>query len=343
MAEPEPKVETKQEKIEEKHHHHHRPRGFHGFGPRCHAKEFMGCHPMFGGPCSSPFPHKERKCECGEVIPKRKPGEEKLKECPKCKKPLPKKCHGFGMRCHKMKKLMRMMQMTNYCQPPQQCQFRPFMTFQPPCPPCAPPCRSNGLEVHHYIHFGPPQPAQPRPFEFGPQGYGFPPMGPPPFGHHPPMGQPPFGHHPPMGPFGHHPPIGPPPFGKDPKECGKKCNKSDSESPCKKPCMPPCKSPCRPPCEFPCRPPCGFMDMWGKCPGFGFPPMRPPMFGMFRPWEMPPQRPSWEGCGGFCDQKKGKNKCCCKKCPKEDEKCEKEESAEKTEGKGEEDTPNETK
>ena len=34
--------------------------GFHGFGPRCHWKG-PGKH------C-----HKERKCECGEVIPKRK-------------------------------------------------------------------------------------------------------------------------------------------------------------------------------------------------------------------------------------------------------------------------------
>ena len=70
--------------------------GFHGFGPRCHRK----------GPGMHPHKHKERKCECGEVIPKRKEGEPKIKVCPKCGKDLPKKKHGFGMRCHKMKKLM---------------------------------------------------------------------------------------------------------------------------------------------------------------------------------------------------------------------------------------------
>ena len=39
--------------------------GFHGFGPRCH-----GFPQMYG----HPHKHKERKCECGEVIPKRKEG-----------------------------------------------------------------------------------------------------------------------------------------------------------------------------------------------------------------------------------------------------------------------------
>ena len=41
--------------------------GFHGFGPRCHARG--GFPPMFGGHHHG---KKERKCECGEVIPKRK-------------------------------------------------------------------------------------------------------------------------------------------------------------------------------------------------------------------------------------------------------------------------------
>ena len=93
--------------------------GFHGFGPRCHGR--FGFPPMWGmppcGPCgpAGPHKHKERKCECGEVIPKRKPGEPKIKECPKCKKALPKKCHGFGMRCHKMKKFMKFMKMMQMC------------------------------------------------------------------------------------------------------------------------------------------------------------------------------------------------------------------------------------
>ena len=46
--------------------------GFHGFGP-------WGFPPMFGPPPCHPHKHKERKCECGEVIPKRKEGEPKLK------------------------------------------------------------------------------------------------------------------------------------------------------------------------------------------------------------------------------------------------------------------------
>ena len=87
-------------------------KGFHGFGPRCHGK--MGFPPMWGmwgmPPCG-PHKHKERKCECGEIIPKRKPGEPKIRECPKCKKELPKKCHGFGMRCRKRMKFMKMMHM----------------------------------------------------------------------------------------------------------------------------------------------------------------------------------------------------------------------------------------
>ena len=112
--------------------------GFHGFGPRCHAK--WGFPPMFGEHPCHPHKHKERKCECGEVIPKRKEGEPKVKECPKCKKALPKKHHGFGMRCHKMKKLMKYMQMMNMSR------GGPFMgppQFGPECfgprPPCPPP------------------------------------------------------------------------------------------------------------------------------------------------------------------------------------------------------------
>ena len=73
---------------------------------------------MFGPPCH-PHKHKERKCECGEVIPKRKEGEPKIKVCPKCGKDLPKKQHGFGMRCHKMKKYMKFMQMMNMSRGPE--------------------------------------------------------------------------------------------------------------------------------------------------------------------------------------------------------------------------------
>ena len=164
--------------------------GFHGFGPRCHGKGPMG----FG---MHPHKHKERKCECGEVIPKRKEGEPKIKVCPKCGKDLPKKEHGFGMRCHKMRKWMKfmhMMQMMN--NQPMGFGFGP--RFGPP--------PHRGLEVHHYIHFGPPRPPM------GP-GFGRPPMGPPGFGR-PPMGPwfPPFGghhHHGPHGPHGHCGPHGP--------------------------------------------------------------------------------------------------------------------------------------
>ena len=150
-------------------------KGFHGFGPRCNARGFP---PMFGPPCH-PHKHKERKCECGEVIPKRKEGEPKVRVCPKCKKELPKKHHGFGMRCHKMKKMMKFMQMMNMWQQP--CMGP--QGFGPECwgqtfPPCPPPPRPRGLEVHHYIHFGPPSPP---PFE-GPCGR--PPCGP--------CGRPPF-------------------------------------------------------------------------------------------------------------------------------------------------------
>ena len=46
--------------------------GYHGFGPRFHGGPW-GFPPMWGMPPCGPK-HKERKCECGEVIPKRKPG-----------------------------------------------------------------------------------------------------------------------------------------------------------------------------------------------------------------------------------------------------------------------------
>ena len=133
--------------------------GFHGFGPRCHGR--FGFPPMWGmppcGPCgpAGPHKHKERKCECGEVIPKRKPGEPKIKECPKCKKALPKKCHGFGMRCHKMKKFMKFMKMMQMCGG--MYGFGPERFCPPPMHPFG-----NALEVHHYIHFGPPCPPPPN-------------------------------------------------------------------------------------------------------------------------------------------------------------------------------------
>ena len=216
-------------------------KGFHGFGPRCHAKGPMGFG-MFKPPCH-PHKHKERKCECGEIIPKRKEGEPKIKNCPKCGKELPKKPHGFGMRCHKMKKFMKFMFMMKMLKG-QKC-FKP---------------QQRGIEVHHYIHFGPPSPQVPG-FHHGfpgmmrrPMGpcFGRPPMGPcfgrPPMGlcfgrptmgprfgrpMGPRFGRPPMGPcfgRPPMGPCFGRPPMGPC-FGKPPK-----CNKSE-----KKPCD---KTPC---------------------------------------------------------------------------------------------------
>ena len=180
--------------------------GFHGFGPRCHWKGM--------GPEMHHHKHKERKCECGEVIPKRKEGEPKIKVCPKCGKDLPKKMHGFGMRCHKMKKWMRFMEMMRMRSMYGPCGFG----FGP---------RHGGLEVHHYIHFGPPpmpgfgfgRPPMFPPFlrrhPMGPPGFGFgrPPMGPPGFGFgRPPMCPPGFGYgRPPMCPPGFgRPPMGPP-------------------------------------------------------------------------------------------------------------------------------------
>ena len=145
---------------------------------------------------------KERKCECGEIIPKRKEGEPKIKVCPKCGKDLPKKMHGFGMRCHKMRKYMKfmhMMKMMNTC--PFGFGFGP-RRFGPPSP-------YGGIEVHHYIHFGPPGYDRPMTPWFGRH------MGPPGFGRfcRPPM--PPFFGRPPMGPgFGR--PMGPPGFGRPP-------------------------------------------------------------------------------------------------------------------------------
>ena len=169
---------------------------FHGFGPRCHGKKPF-CHP---------HKHKERKCECGEVIPKRKEGEPKIKVCPKCGKDLPKKEHGFGMRCHKMKKFMKYMWMMKMHRGTQ---FGPkcFGLRQPPFP-------KREMQVHHYIHLGPPH----HHFGIPPMGMGrfgrFPMMAPgfcrtsmgPGFGR-PPMG-PGFGK-PPMGPGFGRPPMGP--------------------------------------------------------------------------------------------------------------------------------------
>ena len=190
--------------------------GFHGFGPRCHWRGPMG-------PGMHPHKHKERKCECGEIIPKRKQGEPKIKVCPKCGKDLPKKQHGFGMRCHKMRKFMKymfMMKMMNTWGGPFGFGFGPrFNRFGAPSP-------YRGFDVHHYIHFGPPMhpPCFGRP-PMGPFGFGRPPMHPPcfrrppmgPFGFgRPPMGPPYFGR-PPMGPFGFgRPPMGPPGFSRTP-------------------------------------------------------------------------------------------------------------------------------
>ena len=222
--------------------------GFHGFGPRCHGKMHK---------------HKERKCECGEVIPKRKEGEPKIKVCPKCGKDLPKKHHGFGMRCHKMKKMMKfiwMMKMSRGKQfGPQFCGLR-----NPPSP-------KKEMQVHHYIHFGPPQPPMGMFGKFpmtpgffrppmGPRGFGKPPMGC--FGK-PPMGcfgKPPMGcfRRPPMGCF-RRPPMGC--FGRPPMGCFRR---------------PPMGCFGRPPMGIPRfgRPPFGF-------PGFGRPLMGP--FGKERP------------------------------------------------------------
>ena len=194
-------------------------KGFHGFGPRCHAKGPMG-FPMFKPPCH-PHKHKERKCECGEIIPKRKHGEPKIKDCPKCGKELPKKHHGFGMRCHKMKKFMKFMFMMKMMK-----MMKGQNCFKP---------QQRGLEVHHYIHFGPPAPRHHgfpgmmrRPL-MGPC-FGRPPMGPC-FGR-PPMG-PGFGGHP-MGPGFGRPPMGPC-FGK-PSCFEKKRDQKEKKSCDKKPC-----------------------------------------------------------------------------------------------------------
>ena len=94
---------------------------------------------------------KERKCECGEIIPKRKEGEPKIKVCPKCGKDLPKKKHGFGMRCRKMRKWMKYMTMMDMMNSYNPCGFGfgpGFHRFGPPPPPF-----HRGLEIHHYIHF----------------------------------------------------------------------------------------------------------------------------------------------------------------------------------------------
>lgn len=316
--------------------------GFHGFGPRCHGR--FGFPPMWGMPPCGPHKHKERKCECGEVIPKRKPGEPKIKECPKCKKELPKKCHGFGMRCHKMKKFMKFMKMMQMCGGMGMCGFGPERAFCPPPPPFG-----NSLEVHHYIHFGPPCPPPPpmgRPpfFGPGPMGFGRPPF----FGPHGPMGPPPMGRPPCFGPCDKGP-CEKGPCEKGPCEKGP-CEKGICEKgPCEKgPCEKgPCEWPCfKPPFfeEFPCgdewdeepceRPPCpwgmgmgrrhmgppcgpfGFGPRFGFGPHFGFGgPWGGPHFGFGGPWGRPP-------CEGW-----GKPPCCGKKC--EDKKCEKKEDEKK--------------
>ena len=217
MGEPEAKAEQKPKECKEKKEHagHHGLRGFHGFGPRCNARGFMACPPMgmgMGFPCHGKEKcKKEKKCECGEVVPKREPGQPKIKVCPKCNKDLPKKCHGYGLGCRKMKKMAKLLQsMPMFGSGFGFGQYPPFF---PPCPPPPP----RGLEVHHYIHFDPPQPS----------GFGFPPMSRPPFGF------------PPMGPFGFPPKCPPPPFGKPP--CG--------------PCGP--KPPCGPCGPWGSKPPCG--------------------------------------------------------------------------------------
>ena len=195
-------------------------KGFHGFGPRCHAKGPMGFAPKFK-PCH-PHKHKERKCECGEIIPKRKEGEPKVKNCPKCGKELPKKQHGFGMRCHKMKKFMKFMFMMK------------MLKGQKCCKP-----QQKGIEVHHYIHFGPPAPhhgflGMMRRHPMGPC-FGRPPMGPG-FGRPPMFGRLRMGPcfaRPPMGPGFGRPPMGPC-FGKPPmwKKCDKKGKKTCDKKPC---------------------------------------------------------------------------------------------------------------
>ena len=68
----EPKEECKKEECKKDCKKGFPFKGFHGFGPRCHGHG-MGFPPMFGPP--GPHKHKERKCECCEVIPKRKEGE----------------------------------------------------------------------------------------------------------------------------------------------------------------------------------------------------------------------------------------------------------------------------
>ena len=175
-------------------------------------KECQGKCPK--GPGRHLHKHKERKCECGEVIPKRKEGEPKIKVCPKCGKDLPKKKHGFGMRCHKMKKWMKFMKMMRMMR-----MMRMMNTWGGPCgfgfgPRFHPMGFNRGLEVHHYIHFGPPSPFYGRP-SMGPFGFCRPPMCPPGFGRPPCFGRPPMGP-PGFGRFGRPPMMGPPGFGRPP-------------------------------------------------------------------------------------------------------------------------------
>ena len=93
MSEEPKKEENPKDKAPEKKEYN--LKDFHGYGPRC-SHRLDKEEPK--------EPKKVRKCECGEVVPKRKPGEPKPKKCQKCGKDLPKKQHGFGRRCHKVKK-----------------------------------------------------------------------------------------------------------------------------------------------------------------------------------------------------------------------------------------------
>ena len=282
--------------------------GFHGFGPRCHGFPQMYDHP---------HKHKERKCECGEVIPKRKEGEPKIKVCPKCGKDLPKKNHGFGMRCHKMKKMMRFWYMFNMFGRQQpfmgSCKFGPECWEQTSFFPCHPPCppyhHERGLEVHHYIHFGPPSIEEHPPHFRPPTCFG-------------PMGRPhSFGQFEPMGPWGESP-CGP--FGKQPcGPCGP-CGLCEKGSFGKKPCnIDVCKMGKSCPKKLPsgeCPCPCGPCkdNKCDECPCEKEEECERPFFP-WGYWGRPQMRPFFGG-SGFCE-----NQHCCpekfnkKKCDKKKE------------------------
>ena len=163
-------------------------------------------------------------------------GEKAKEECDKKEFPEFQGFHGYGMRCSKMKKMMKFWNMFNmygkeqpFMGPPQ---FGAESWHQPPFPSRNPPFPSpnhqRGIEVHHYIHFGPPPRKSFHPYFrplscFGPMGrppfFGpmdrppfFGPMGRPPFPGS--MGRPPFFGQGPMG----LPPCGP--YGKLPFPCG---------------------------------------------------------------------------------------------------------------------------